>query len=509
LGDYDNDGKLDILLSGYSNTGAVSQVWHNQGGGVFTNLNAGLPGVYNSSVLWGDFDNDGKLDLLLSGQVNPYPITQISQIWRNLGNGTFANAGAGLPGVIYSSAAFGDFDNDGKLDLLLTGYAGTAPIGQIWHNLTPSPNNPPSAPGGLAASPVGHGVTLTWNPGGDAQTPSTGLSYNLRVGTTPGASDILSPEADISTGFRRVAQLGNADERFSATLTNLTLGKTYYWSVQAVDTSFAGSPFAPEASFTAGQLLINRMIYNVVHNFVPPGIGIPAYVQEEVVFDEGGLTNVDLSQYSSFALRLFTPAGQSLKVTYPGAYSSGFSVFFEAGSDTTSHTESANLSFENFSGTLPVRSYTLCGISDHGNVLGFEFYEDYSAPIEFTAVEYSFTASYNPLNTPKAFGFTSSTSVPVIFAYSTSQTNDPGPFATLSAFAQPACVISATGGVPKLQWQSRLNVRYQPQTSPDLGLGEAGWTNLGPPIIGNGLIMQVTDTSAGYSTRFYRLRIQP
>jgi hypothetical protein len=50
--------------------------------------------------------------------------------------------------------------------------------------------------------------------------------------------------------------MGNA-RNGTATFHNLTHGQTYYWSVQAVDPSFAGSPFAAEQQFSTGPLLIN------------------------------------------------------------------------------------------------------------------------------------------------------------------------------------------------------------------------------------------------------------
>src|SRR5579872_2005575 len=105
----------------------------------FTRLNTTLPGVALGSVAWGDFDNDGKPDILLTGSdTNGNPI---SQIWRNLGNGMFTNSNAGLTGVDNGSVALGDFDNDGRLDILLTGFAGydtngqPIVVSQVWRNL--------------------------------------------------------------------------------------------------------------------------------------------------------------------------------------------------------------------------------------------------------------------------------------------------------------------------------------------------------------------------------------
>ncbi len=70
-GDYDNDGDLDILIAGNTllgNTpgGLIVTKIYNNNNGVFTDINAGLPGVTKGSVSWGDYDNDGDLDILLN-----------------------------------------------------------------------------------------------------------------------------------------------------------------------------------------------------------------------------------------------------------------------------------------------------------------------------------------------------------------------------------------------------------------------------------------------------------
>jgi len=258
-GDYDNDGRLDILLTGNTSAGGVSQVWRNTGSG-FTNINAGLPGVVLSSVAWGDYDNDGRLDILLTGDAG----IPISQVWRNTGSG-FTNVNAGLPGVSSGTAAWGDYDSDGRLDILITGTTNgdvSGAIFQVWRNNTPNTNAPPTAPSGLNVTLAGITPTFTWGMAADSQTPASGLSYNLRVGTTPGGSEIVASMA-ATTGLRRLPQLGNVQTGSFRTLT-LPAGQHYYWSVQAVDTAFAGSPFAVEKSFTFQSV------------FTPPnGIPVP------------------------------------------------------------------------------------------------------------------------------------------------------------------------------------------------------------------------------------------
>ncbi len=112
-------------------------------------------------------------------------------------------------------------------------------------------NSVPSTPSGLAATVGASGVILSWTDSSDVQTPSNGLSYNLRVGTTPDGSNVVPPMSLTASGYRQVAAIGNVQHGLSARLSVLPAG-TYYWSVQAVDTALAGSAFSAEQSFVVG-----------------------------------------------------------------------------------------------------------------------------------------------------------------------------------------------------------------------------------------------------------------
>jgi hypothetical protein len=259
-GDYDNDGRLDLLLTGYTNytsfgsvSNIISEVWRNTGNG-FSNINAGLPAIFNSSVAWGDYDNDGRPDILIAGATNftsSYLSTGfVSQIWRNTGSG-FTRVNADLPGAATGSCAWGDYDNDGRLDILLTGATKTDPNGnvleatsQIWRNNFPQTNTPPTAPTNLTATIASNTVTFSWNAASDVQTPSGALTYNLRVGTAPGASDVVAPMS-AANGRRRLPQSGNAGRTRFRTMS--LPARPLYWSVQAVDNAFAGGPFSAES----------------------------------------------------------------------------------------------------------------------------------------------------------------------------------------------------------------------------------------------------------------------
>jgi len=232
-GDYNNDGRLDFLITGHTGSVPISQLWQNTGSG-FSNVTIpGLPQLFEGAVAWGDYDNDGRLDFLITG-------ADTSQLWRNTGSGFTNLPIAVLPGTRFGSVAWGDYENDGRLDFLITGQTA-----QLWRNNVSGSNSPPTAPTGLSAEVHPNSVILSWHPPSDDHTPSSGLTYNLTLGTTSNSVNVASPMANLSSGFRRVVELGGANQRTSWTFTNLPPAAIYYWSVQAVDTSFAGGAFAP------------------------------------------------------------------------------------------------------------------------------------------------------------------------------------------------------------------------------------------------------------------------
>jgi hypothetical protein len=253
-GDYDNDGNLDLVMSGGDPaTGNFTKIFHNDGNGMFTEMPIPLPGGGYSSVAWGDFDNDGFLDVILAGDGASGPVTQV---FHNDGTGNFTNYWITPLQLTQPSVAVGDYDNDGRLDILMMGITNGVKYTKLFHNDTLVTNTPPTAPGNLSAQKNGKSAVLTWSAATDAQ-QSGGLSYNVRLGTSPGGANVVAPGANLANGWRRLPAIGNAGTRLAFNLTNLSAG-TYYWSVQAIDHAFAGSAFATESSFTISTPVITN-----------------------------------------------------------------------------------------------------------------------------------------------------------------------------------------------------------------------------------------------------------
>jgi hypothetical protein len=247
-GDYDNDGYLDLILTGlYGITNCTSTIYKNNGDNTFTDIRASLQPVAWGSAEWGDYDNDGDLDILITG--NKYKYGQYSAIYRNDGNNIFTEQySINLAAVNNSSAVWGDYDNDDDLDILLIGNnEGDKGITKIYRNNNDVPNSPPSTPQNLQALVSENNVTLSWDKSSDNQTPQNGLEYNLLITTNIDSVNILSPMADRETGYRRIINLGNTHHNNNWTV-RLPNGQ-YYWSVQAIDNCFAGSDFANLESF--------------------------------------------------------------------------------------------------------------------------------------------------------------------------------------------------------------------------------------------------------------------
>ena len=221
--DYDGDGLLDALISfGSDGNLRPPQLYHNLGGGSFTRVTAGAPFLAtDSEACWGDYDNDGFVDLYL-------PSDSVKGLYHNNGNGTFTRADANehISTDIEQTycAAWGDYNNDGFIDMFAPTFDPNATSHCFLYN-----NNGDGTFGTITNSPlvtfIGSAIGASWadydNDGqvdlfvGGGLGPETGVRVKNRLyhSNGDGTFMLMTNAGDISTdvGFNGTAIWGDYD----------------------------------------------------------------------------------------------------------------------------------------------------------------------------------------------------------------------------------------------------------------------------------------------------------
>jgi hypothetical protein len=123
-GDYNNDGHLDLAVSRYG----INLLYRNAGNGAFTRITSGAlvtDSEQSEICQWVDYDNDGFLDLFVANASG-----QNESLYHNNGDGTFTKVTTGSivnDGGNSAGGAWGDYDNDGFLDLFVPNWQGSRP----------------------------------------------------------------------------------------------------------------------------------------------------------------------------------------------------------------------------------------------------------------------------------------------------------------------------------------------------------------------------------------------
>lgn len=133
--DYDNDGDIDLSITGSRGSNDYVTLLYKNNNGVFEEVNAGLQGLRYSSLAWGDLDMDGDFDLVVTGSTqNELP--SLTKIYRNDGNDVFTSVEGTMAGIRQGDMDIADLDQDGDLDIVMNGiYLNEASwIGHIYLN---------------------------------------------------------------------------------------------------------------------------------------------------------------------------------------------------------------------------------------------------------------------------------------------------------------------------------------------------------------------------------------
>jgi hypothetical protein len=173
--DFDNDGLWDFIVTGEQNVNPEPQVWlyRNLGGGRFQDVaaSAGISSVISMGhgVSWGDYDNDGDMDLLIGNWIEP-TVTGKLTLFRNNGNSTFSDVtvDAGIAQAPARMGTWADFNNDGWLDLFLVngqvanGSTGVNAPDQLYLNRGDGTFYESGAESGVQGSSAGSGDAAAW-----------------------------------------------------------------------------------------------------------------------------------------------------------------------------------------------------------------------------------------------------------------------------------------------------------------------------------------------------------
>jgi len=354
IADINKNDSSDLVIHGVDNYGnGWCKVFYNN------ELNfdkmTQLSAFGEGSLELGDYNNNGYFDILISGQ----GVTKRTTIYDNIDGTDFIEKDYSTFEDHGPISSFSDFDRDGDLDVLISGNfpQQTAYVTNINQNNLNVENLPPEAPTGLSSTQQEFDIILNWDAAYDDKS-SEGLTYNLRVGSTSGGFDIISPLSRPDNGFRMVQKQGNTGLNTSWTIKDLAEG-TYYWSVQAVDQSFIGGAWATQRTFYVSKAYVDFSADTVCLGYQTTFTNRSSLMTDTVTvyswdFGDGGTSNQENPVYTystadtfNVTLTLYTETEEFSivkEVIVKPVPAAGFSYnYVTAGGDV--------ISFENMSDT--------------------------------------------------------------------------------------------------------------------------------------------------------------
>jgi hypothetical protein len=264
--DVNNDGWMDIIELGRdlkNGWNGFANLFINNGGNGWTKSSP-FSGGSCPGLSTGDINNDGYIDLFVAGYATN------CKILYGKGDGTF-NAQE----LLSNQQARGgyinlvDLNGDNNLDLTVFGYSdGAGTFLNDWYTASGAPANAaPSKPANFKADAANGKYILTWDASTDDHTPAAAIRYNVAVTYSDGTKYAYVP-ADITTGKVKV---NNACEAFLTTTSlelNLPAG-SYTFGVQAIDQTGLGSEFAiisPSGNGVSPAIANNVKVAALNHN---------------------------------------------------------------------------------------------------------------------------------------------------------------------------------------------------------------------------------------------------
>lgn len=335
LGDIDGDGTLDIMVTGHvEDWNRVSSIYYNRIDPVTGKQQyilhdsdaSGIHAVNKANLLIADFNNDGLMDIVMNGDTGNDNRNRI--YYRNT-DGTFTlDESYPFFATREGGLNMGDINGDGNMDVILSGYKNADGYDSPLHVYVNRPadnglanNTPPLAPPSVDAVYADGKLTITWEQSTDGISAQKSLRYNIYVrNNTTGKIWMMIP-ADISTGRVRVGtdlqtSLSSHVKEYSISMPE---GDNYTVGVQALDQSYAGSPFtAITGYFTSMQPEVKKADRQIqvtnggvlVKSDLPEDVEIIGITGQRIA---KGMTNEVISIPAS-GVYIVMVAGESFKV---------------------------------------------------------------------------------------------------------------------------------------------------------------------------------------------------
>lgn len=247
--DFNADGFQDIVIVGRDgNDDGYFAVLMNDGTGNLAPQMITGTDISDVSLNVGDLNNDGYYDFIISGNENYNAVvkTYIYDAANNKFNeGTITGiTDLGGPGMVHLF----DFNNDHHLDILLGGFDWAASdlpsLTKVFKNNSTAVNAKPTAPTQLNMTKNGNRFNFTWSGASDDKTPVNALRYEITVGSTQGAHDIAKYVVTTPSWFLEL----------DPTVQNV------YWSVKSIDASKVYSDASTQGTLGTAEIKSDKQI---------------------------------------------------------------------------------------------------------------------------------------------------------------------------------------------------------------------------------------------------------
>ncbi|WP_045500697.1 T9SS type A sorting domain-containing protein [Chryseobacterium sp. StRB126] len=245
VADFNADGFQDIVVVGKdTNDDPYLAVLMNDGTGNL--IVQQIPSeISDASISVGDLNNDGYYDFIVSGDVNYNAV--VKTYLYNTTNQKFTEGtttglyNLGGPGMIQLF----DFNNDNHLDVLLSGFdwanQDIPSLTKVFKNNSTEQNAKPTAPTHLNMTKNGNRFNFTWSGATDDKTPVNALRYEIKVGSSPNSQDIARYIVTTPSWFLDL----------DPSIQNV------YWSVRSIDASKTYSEASTQGSLSTRENTVN------------------------------------------------------------------------------------------------------------------------------------------------------------------------------------------------------------------------------------------------------------